>query len=137
MKKDQDTPKTAKETDFNRNERCQYPRVNPSPEPLSRPIPRQSRGVLTPFVLCTPSGTEPTSCPAPLTRLRIIERDPDILKYFAVKVLIYPGVVRFFKFTVLQTPLPSLFPNLRKGKFSGHPYRHRPHPGRMYRHLPE
>ncbi len=47
------------------------PGQSPGPRPLWRPIPRQSRGVLTPSVLYTRSGTEPTSCPAPLTRLRI------------------------------------------------------------------
>ncbi len=50
------------------------PGQSPGPRPLWRPIPRQSRGVFTPFVLCTRSGTEPTSYPAPLTRLRISER---------------------------------------------------------------
>ena len=38
---------------------------------LLRPIPQQSRGILTPFVLYTSSGTEPTSCSDPLTCLRI------------------------------------------------------------------
>ncbi len=51
------------------------PGQSPFPEPLWRPIPRQSSGVLTPFVLCTRSGTGPTSCPTPLTRLRIKNTD--------------------------------------------------------------
>ncbi len=52
---------------FVKNERFQYPRVNPGLRPLSRPIPRQSRGVFQPSVLCTRLGQKPTSCSAPLT----------------------------------------------------------------------